>query len=69
MPGTTNLVVQPINYRRAKKIIDQLAQINGKDLEFGDGVRDRISITRGMKISDRRGFDTSGGQYFLPDFN
>ena len=46
MPGTTNLVVQPINYRRAKKIIDQLAQINGKDLEFGDGVRDRISITK-----------------------
>ena len=44
VPGTTNLVVQPINYRRAKKIIDQLAQINGKDLEFGDGVRDRISI-------------------------
>ena len=25
--------------------------------------------TRGMKISDQRGFDTSDGQYFLPDFN
>ena len=25
--------------------------------------------TRGMNISDRRGFDTSGGQYFLPNFN
>ena len=25
-------------------------------------------VTRGMKISDRRGFNTSGGQYFLSDF-
>ena len=29
----------------------------------------KMKHTRGMNISDRRGFDTSGGQYFLPDFN
>ena len=33
-----------------------------------DGSEKKI-LTRGMKISDRRGFDTSGGQYFLPNFN